>query len=109
MGLLEGKRAIVTGGGSGIGRATCRRMAEEGARVAVLDINGEAAMSVADEIGGVGFAVDVGDPDGCATSSMRRWRRSAACPSSTTTPVSGTSTASPIGTRPNGTGSSGST
>jgi 2-hydroxycyclohexanecarboxyl-CoA dehydrogenase len=63
MGLLEGKRAIVTGGGSGIGRATCRRMAEEGAQVAVLDINGEAAMSVAGEVGGVGFAVDVGDPD----------------------------------------------
>ena len=63
MGLLEGKRAIVTGGGSGIGRATCRRMAEEGAQVAVLDINGEAAKAVADEFGGVGFAVDVGEPD----------------------------------------------
>jgi NAD(P)-dependent dehydrogenase (short-subunit alcohol dehydrogenase family) len=63
MGLLENKRAIVTGGGSGIGRATCRRMAEEGAHVAVLDINGEAAMSVADEIDGFGFAVDVGEPD----------------------------------------------
>ena len=62
-GLLEGKRAIVTGGGSGIGRATCRRMAEEGALVAVLDINGDAATSVAEDIGGFGFAVDVGDPD----------------------------------------------
>jgi NAD(P)-dependent dehydrogenase (short-subunit alcohol dehydrogenase family) len=64
MGLLDGKKAIVTGGGSGIGRATCRRMAEEGASVAVLDINGDAAVSVANEIGGVGYAVDVGDPDG---------------------------------------------
>src|ERR1700728_2345888 len=64
MGLLEGHNAIVTGGGSGIGRATCRRMAEEGAHVAVLDLNGEAAESVAGEIGGVGCAVDVGDPDG---------------------------------------------
>ena len=38
MGLLDGQTAVVTGGGSGIGRATCRRMAEEGARVAVLDL-----------------------------------------------------------------------
>jgi len=63
MGLLEGKRAIVTGGGSGIGRAACRRMAEEGARVAVFDVNGEAADAVAAEIGGIGRAVDVGDVD----------------------------------------------
>jgi NAD(P)-dependent dehydrogenase (short-subunit alcohol dehydrogenase family) len=63
MGLLDGKKAIVTGGGSGIGRATCRRMAEEGASVAVLDIDGDAATLVANEIGGVGFAADVSDPD----------------------------------------------
>jgi NAD(P)-dependent dehydrogenase (short-subunit alcohol dehydrogenase family) len=61
MGLLEGKTAVVTGGGSGIGRATCRRMAEEGARVAVFDVNGEAAETVAQEVGGVGYAVDVGE------------------------------------------------
>ena len=35
--------AVVTGGASGIGRATARRMAEEGAAVAVIDINGDAA------------------------------------------------------------------
>src|ERR1700691_4916013 len=64
MGLLDGQKAIVTGGGSGIGRATCRRMAEEGATVAVLDLDGPSAMAVADEIGGMGFATDVGDPDG---------------------------------------------
>jgi NAD(P)-dependent dehydrogenase (short-subunit alcohol dehydrogenase family) len=61
MGLLEGKKAVVTGGGSGIGRATCRRMAEEGARVAVFDVNGDAAEAVASEVGGIGRAVDVGD------------------------------------------------
>jgi NAD(P)-dependent dehydrogenase (short-subunit alcohol dehydrogenase family) len=60
-GLLEGRKAVVTGGGSGIGRATCRRMAEEGARVAVFDVNGEAAEVVAQEISGIGRAVDVGD------------------------------------------------
>ena len=43
MGLLDSRRAVVTGGGSGIGRATCRRMTDEGARVAVIDINGDAA------------------------------------------------------------------
>jgi meso-butanediol dehydrogenase / (S,S)-butanediol dehydrogenase / diacetyl reductase len=64
MGLLDGKTAIVTGGGSGIGRATCHRMTEEGASVAVLDVDGDAASLVAKEIDGVGFAVDVSDPDG---------------------------------------------
>ncbi len=63
MGLLEGKRAVVTGGGSGIGRATCRRMAEEGARVAVFDIDGDSASTTAKEIGGPSYAVDVGDPE----------------------------------------------
>ena len=63
MGLLDGNLAIVTGGGSGIGRATSRRMAEEGAKVAVLDVNADAAKTVAEEFGGIGFGVDVGDPD----------------------------------------------
>ncbi len=36
MGLLDGQRAFITGGGSGIGRATAARMTEEGARVAVV-------------------------------------------------------------------------
>lgn len=63
MGLLDGQRAIVTGGGSGIGRATCRRMAAEGAAVAVLDIDADSAKTVADEIGGVGYGVDVSEPD----------------------------------------------
>jgi len=63
MGLLDGRPAAVTGGGSGIGRATCRRMAAEGARVAVLDVDAESAESVAREIDGIAFGVDVGDPD----------------------------------------------
>jgi NAD(P)-dependent dehydrogenase (short-subunit alcohol dehydrogenase family) len=63
MGLLDGQRAIVTGGGSGIGRATCRRMREEGADVAVVDINDDAAQQVAKEIDGHAYAVDVTDYD----------------------------------------------
>ncbi len=61
MGLLDGQRALVTGGGSGIGAATCRRMAAEGAAVAVVDLDGEAADKVAADIGGLGYAVDVTD------------------------------------------------
>lgn len=63
MGLLEGHQALVTGGGSGIGRATCRRMAEEGAAVAVVDLDPERADAVAREVDGVAFRADVGDPE----------------------------------------------
>lgn len=63
MGLLNGHRAVVTGGGSGIGAETCRRMAAEGAQVAVLDLNAENADAVAKEIDGLSYAVDVTDFD----------------------------------------------
>ena len=53
----------MTGGGSGIGRAACRRFAEEGALVAVLDLDADAAAAVASELGGTSYAVDVRDPD----------------------------------------------
>jgi NAD(P)-dependent dehydrogenase (short-subunit alcohol dehydrogenase family) len=66
MGLLDGQRAFVTGGASGIGAATCRRMAEEGARVAVVDIDEAGAHEVAGSIGGVAYAVDVTDFDALA-------------------------------------------
>lgn len=51
--------AVVTGGGHGIGRALCRRLARDGARVVVVDIDEAAASRVADEIGGVAKALDV--------------------------------------------------
>ena len=49
-GELAGRVAVVTGGGSGIGRATARRLAELGAHVVVADLNLESAQHVADEI-----------------------------------------------------------
>lgn len=67
MGLLDGQLAIVTGGAAGIGRATAERFAAEGARVAVLDIDGEGAAAVATAIDGVPIVADVADPDACAS------------------------------------------
>jgi len=61
MGRLEGKVAIVTGAGSGIGEATARLMAHEGASVVVADINGTQAQRVAGEIGSLAAHVDVSD------------------------------------------------
>lgn len=63
MGLLDGRKAIITGGGSGIGAATARRFAEEGAAVAVLDLDGDAASAVAAEVGGYAFEVNVARTD----------------------------------------------
>ena len=51
---LAGKTVIVTGGAGGIGSATCRRFAAEGAKVAVFDMNLEAAQKVANEINASG-------------------------------------------------------
>jgi NAD(P)-dependent dehydrogenase (short-subunit alcohol dehydrogenase family) len=61
VGLLDGRRAVVTGGGSGIGAATCRWFAGEGARVAVLDVDEGAAEAVAGAVGGVAVCADVAD------------------------------------------------
>lgn len=55
------KIAIVTGGGHGIGRALCRRLARDGVTVVVADIEGEAAENVAAEIAGVAKQLDVSD------------------------------------------------
>jgi NAD(P)-dependent dehydrogenase (short-subunit alcohol dehydrogenase family) len=56
---LEGKVAIVTGAGQGIGEAYARRFAQEGSRVVVVDVNAEKGGQVAREIGGVFERVDV--------------------------------------------------
>jgi NAD(P)-dependent dehydrogenase (short-subunit alcohol dehydrogenase family) len=57
----KGHAALVTGGGSGLGAATARRLAKAGAKVAVLDINLDGAKAVAAEIGGLAVACDVAD------------------------------------------------
>ena len=60
-GRFAGRKAVVTGGGSGIGRAVALRRAAEGARVAVWDRDGAAAEAVAGEMGGIAVALDVTD------------------------------------------------
>jgi NAD(P)-dependent dehydrogenase (short-subunit alcohol dehydrogenase family) len=61
MDRLEGRVAVITGAGSGIGLATARRFAEEGATVVAVDLNAEAGKAAADEVGGDFVACDVGD------------------------------------------------
>jgi NAD(P)-dependent dehydrogenase (short-subunit alcohol dehydrogenase family) len=66
-GLLDGRIALVTGAGSGIGAAIARAMTEAGARVVAVDVNGEAAGRIAQAIGGgaVAMACDVTDRAAC--------------------------------------------
>ncbi len=59
--MLDGKVALVTGGASGIGRATCERLAGEGARVCVVDFDAGGARAVADHVGGIAVRADCGD------------------------------------------------
>lgn len=59
--IIKDTVAVVTGGASGLGAATARRLAEAGARVAVVDFNAGGAEAVAREIGGLAVGCDVSD------------------------------------------------
>jgi 2-hydroxycyclohexanecarboxyl-CoA dehydrogenase len=60
---LEGRKALVTGGASGIGAATCARLAAEGAEVVIGDLNLEGAQAVAAEVAATAASLDVTDPE----------------------------------------------
>jgi 2-hydroxycyclohexanecarboxyl-CoA dehydrogenase len=60
---LAGQRAVVTGGGRGIGAGIARRLAADGAHVTVADIDLAPALGVAEEIGGAAVELDVADPE----------------------------------------------
>lgn len=68
---LQGKTALVTGGASGIGAATSSRLAAEGARVAVTDLNAAAAEAVAREVDGRAYELDVRS-EGSAAAAVER-------------------------------------
>ena len=67
---LSGRKALVTGAASGIGAASARALASAGARVVVADLNGEAAETVASEIGGEAWQVDLADTERLAALSL---------------------------------------
>lgn len=59
--ILAGRRALVTGGASGIGAACARELAARGAHVTVADVDGDGAKAVAEEVGGEAWVVDLSD------------------------------------------------
>lgn len=68
---LEGRRAVVTGGASGIGAACARALADRGAEVVVADVDGEGAHRIASEIGGEVWEVDLSDLTTIAATPLR--------------------------------------
>ncbi|MGD0188225.1 MAG: SDR family NAD(P)-dependent oxidoreductase [Roseiarcus sp.] len=62
---IKGQVAFVVGGASGLGQATARRLAAEGARIVVFDRDNQGVARIADEVGGHGVACDIADDVGC--------------------------------------------
>ncbi|MEO5313960.1 3-hydroxybutyrate dehydrogenase [Pseudarthrobacter sp. CC12] len=67
---LNGRKALVTGGASGIGASCVRALAARGAKVVVADVDAAAATSLADEVGGSAWEVDLLDVDALAALSL---------------------------------------
>lgn len=67
---LNGRKALVTGGASGIGAACVRALAARGAKVVVADVDSAAAEALADEVGGSAWGVDLLDVDALAALSL---------------------------------------
>ncbi|RJU00350.1 SDR family oxidoreductase [Arthrobacter frigidicola] len=67
---LKGRKALVTGGASGIGAACVRELAGRGAEVVVADVDAASAAALADEVGGTSWAVDLLDVDSLTTVSL---------------------------------------
>jgi NAD(P)-dependent dehydrogenase (short-subunit alcohol dehydrogenase family) len=63
MNRLEDKVCVITGAGGGMGADAAQLFTEEGARVVVADVDGDAASRIADSVGGLGVQVDVADSD----------------------------------------------
>ena len=67
MARLDGKRALITGAGAGLGAQIARRFKQEGAELVINDISDDAARQLARELGGIGIAADVSDSDAVRT------------------------------------------
>jgi 2-dehydro-3-deoxy-L-rhamnonate dehydrogenase (NAD+) len=71
-GRFTGRSAVITGGASGAGRATARRLVQEGGRVCLWDVNAEALETARAQIGAThAVMVDVSDPDAVATAARQ--------------------------------------